>query len=66
MSKATVPWIIIHLLNMPHQEVQELPNQNSTQSHKSSQSYEWIDISESEYESLDHCGLLLTVFSFHK
>lgn len=62
------PWIIIHLLNMPHQQVQELLNQNSKQSHKSSQRYKWIDIPESEFEykSLAHCGLLLTVFLFHK
>lgn len=59
MSEATVPWLIVHL-NMPHQEVQELPNQNSTQSHKSSQSYKWIN--ECAYKSFDHCGLLLTVF----
>lgn len=46
MSEATVPWNIIHLLNMPHQEMHELPNQNSTQLQKLSElqvnRYNWV------------------------
>lgn len=39
MSGAAAPWLNIHPLNMPHQELQESLNQNSTQIHKSTHNY---------------------------
>jgi len=39
VSGAAAPWLNIHPLKTPHQELQESLNQNSTQSRKSTRNY---------------------------